>query len=718
MTQNILELVSYGSIGAITWWHANKLNNSGSNRVSIHLHSFSLLWLIMAAHAIFSLWAMSNFQIKSGTSARFTNYIIENSVHMLRLCVSVITNIYLLRATNSVSPPDLNYSKLAQNDRLTIGAFWISSLVSVFACAIAILKHRTISDLEIGSAYFVQGVISAGLTVNLSRYYSRLGFKGVPWGVFAYVSTCQIFYVAFLLLDDSHISRNSNIFSIFRWMSFVGMAAMSVIVLLYSDKVSVALSRAQTAISDIDVTQRREHDKKFVRFIAQIMSATMTTGFVIIISILSHNYITTAFSVNSNILTIIIVPLSFLLLQLCLYTTYFKLAHRIDWAKQINSTFRDLRFIDSGGSIIDCNHAIIERSKQLPTCELEVVLVHGFGGSGTQSWGLLPAFLLEDNSVARVHLLSYPGGIPSRHSLNRQVRTLKANLNRISRKAQIENKHVVVIAHSLGALLSINALDECASDGRAGKNAFAANTVKHLVCIAPPLFGTPLALLGLPYKWSWQLLPGSRFIRQTIKAYGESFGEAAILGDITMRYSCSIIRASGDELMGKYLDSIASANIVDVDGSHSTWNEVYYDATEQAEVLKLELHKNLSYRRLVQAASLFVDSHNEKSVIFKVNMAAPLLSAVIHVTAGGVPASVNSSLDDYFPNIAGIGPTEWRTNKLRVKLESILNRGVTNGNLGRIELPRGKTILILFWHEYGCMLVKHSEGMDSLREPA
>lgn len=177
-----------------------------------------------------------------------------------------------------------------------------------------------------------------------------------------------------------------------------------------------------------------------------------------------------------------------------------------------------------------------------------VILVHGFLGTRGTMLPLTRRLQQEGRAV-----FTYSHGTFQTASLRRSAMLLARRIRKICEDLNVS--HVDVIGFSMGGLVALHAIKFMQSDRH----------VRRLVTLGSPFDGTWIALAGIATLGAvspsvWQVLPGSRFLRE--------LKDAPTPPNVKIRQ----IHGNSDTIapVPARLDSVASRDCLVLPGGHST----------------------------------------------------------------------------------------------------------------------------------------------------
>ncbi len=177
-----------------------------------------------------------------------------------------------------------------------------------------------------------------------------------------------------------------------------------------------------------------------------------------------------------------------------------------------------------------------------------VILVHGFLGTRGTMLPLTRRLQSEGRAV-----FTYSHGTFQTASLRRSAMLLAKRIRRICEDLNVS--HVDVIGFSMGGLVALHAIKFMQSDRH----------VRRLVTLGSPFDGTWVALAGIATLGAispsvWQVLPGSKFLRE--------LKDAPTPSHVKIRQ----IHGNSDTIapVPARLDSVASRDCLVLPGGHST----------------------------------------------------------------------------------------------------------------------------------------------------
>lgn len=253
------------------------------------------------------------------------------------------------------------------------------------------------------------------------------------------------------------------------------------------------------------------------------------------------------------------------------YTYKTKATYKVRWSHHANNSMADHIQYDSVEEPGQgWNHEIIQAPDDVYQPDDSVILIHGIFGSGSRSWGLLPLVLVQryqevyPGRSVRVHLLSYQHGMMS---FGTRLKSLPEELaSKLKDIREETSGDVFVFAHSLGALLSVEACCLLLDDHQ--------SLPDSLCLVAPPLRGSWASLPALPFLSD--LYPGSKYaarIRNKLRNRLSFIREGSIATDMRMRVSFRY--GIQDHVVGDIARGLGLPAVQLDPENHGTINEPY-----------------------------------------------------------------------------------------------------------------------------------------------
>jgi hypothetical protein len=525
--------------------------------------------------------------------------------HTLAMVACTITNIILLRAIVQLDIPlpgpaasKLPNAALERQYPATAGAIALTGVASLVVLWIggnvpAIQAKRLVIVL----AYAPQMLISSGLFVWLAYTY-RAVTRATP----LFVATAA-YGVLQLLYPWLHLYKESQLYGAALLGSKLVLALMTV---SYAPRFRDRLADRGGAEDALHVAGVNQARLAATRRALRVWAGGVVALAFTCLAMMGYAWVVAWCEAErwertgTIAVRVAFVPVLWLGGQALGYLTVRRFAHAVPWARMAAGELESRITCTPASDGVGCwrSLAVRPRVPQPGVREDEIVLVHGILSSGPCCWGLLPAMLAESPGVAAVHVLSYRHSLWSLGAhLDGLPRELAETLLRIS-GAQRDTlfsgvgprdaeKRLVVMAHSLGALVMIRALADPDKGPRLRQ------AVRHLVCVGAPLAGSRWAFLGWPWAWPRALRVGSKFVVNTMEAYHEVLPQAGHrIGEGRGNCTVSFLHGTRDSVVGPIVRMFHLPGAEDTPGPHDLMKEVYVPGGEHAGRFVRELNRS------------------------------------------------------------------------------------------------------------------------------